>query len=118
VRAGAAIGLGRSGREAAASVPDLIAALTSDLVEVRCSAAWALGRIGPPAHEAVDALADAVWKDDRALSLAAIEALGRIGLKTRSVLSTLHWMLKIDRGERNAAVRAALERMDVASGGR
>ena len=120
VRAGAAKGLGQSGRDAEVALPELASVLVEDADPgVRCKAARALGLIAPTAldapdlDEAVEALAHAVFDRDRELRLEASKALGQIGASARTALGSLSQLLRVSEGDKEtiAVVKLAIDRI-------
>jgi HEAT repeat protein/lysophospholipase L1-like esterase len=79
--------LGRIGRAARPSVPELIEAVSDPRPDVRWRAVWALGQIGPDAALAVPALTTALKDAD--LRWRAAEALGEIGPKAAAAVPDL-----------------------------
>lgn len=78
VREGAAIALGKLGKEARGAVPVLVAALSDPKENVRWCAAGALGAVGAAASSAVPALREALHDGDEDVRRGAALALERI----------------------------------------
>ncbi|MBK9088352.1 MAG: serine hydrolase [Holophagales bacterium] len=78
VRQGAAIALGKLGREALPAVPALVGALSDPKENVRWCAVNALGAVGDAATAAVPALREALHDADEDVRRGAALALGRI----------------------------------------
>jgi HEAT repeat protein len=101
VRWAAALALGEYGEVAAPVVPELIAALADDDVQVRVGAATALGKIGPKAITALPALIRALDDRDEQLQQCAKGVLVKIGWKPDSsdpkdvaILASPRWTVK------------------------
>ncbi len=78
VRVGAAIALGKLGREGLEAVPALVRALSDPKENVRWCAVNALGAAGPAASRAVPALREALHDGDEDVRRGAAQALERI----------------------------------------
>lgn len=112
VRWNAARTLGKIGPDAAAAIPDLIAALTDADDHVREHSAEALGDIGPLSTAAVPNLTAMLTDPITLIRRDAVRSLGNIGEASRPAIPEIEKLLK-DREEvvRDAA-KAALRRID------
>src|SRR5712691_7379874 len=96
VRRSAAFALGKTGQEAAFTVPQLLAALKDKEASVRAAAAYALGEIGPAGwREVVPALATSLSNDRQPeVRRSAAFALGCYKAQAASARGTLRAALR------------------------
>lgn len=86
--------LGMIGADAAAAVPDLIAALSDGEPEVRRRAAYALGQIGAPSRDSTPVLIEGLQDIDLGARVLAAEALGMIRPPTAAAIEALAAVLR------------------------
>jgi hypothetical protein len=112
MRMGAALTLGRMGREAKAAAPALAEALEDRDIRVRCHAAQALWRVTGRADLAVPVLAEALKHQVSTVRESAVTALALIGPDARMAVPSLREALKDDNPVFRERVAEALRRIE------